>query len=153
MPTEQDSYSERIYPSAGVTLALLALDSSIVFAIWASLDEAFAIVTASVALSLSILWWLSAIARIEVRAGKLRVNQAEIDIGILTAVQVLKGDSWRRSRGSDFDPRLFHAHKFWMKSGVELTLNDVRDPHPGWLVGSNRCDELGALLLGMISKD
>ena len=153
MSSQQDSFSERIYPSVGVSLALLALDFSIVFAVWAALDLFFAIVIALVVLSLSLLWWFKAIARIEVRAGTLQVNQARIEIRLLKGVQALTGEPWRRRRGADFDPRLFHAHRFWMKSGVEFTLDDPRDPHPAWLVGSKRNQELSALVSELIARN
>lgn len=147
MSLEKPSFRERIYPSVGATLALLALDLSVIFAVWAALDQIFAIFTAIVVISLSLFWWIAAIAKIEVRDGTLYVNDAKIEVALLRSVRVVIGESWRARRGVDYDPRLFHAHKFWMKSGVELTLDDPRDPHPGWLIGSRRAEELSDAIL------
>lgn len=133
-------------------MALLALDLAVIFAVWAALDERSAILTAFVVTSLSIFWWVTAILRIELRDGELHVNEAKIAVALLRDVRILTGESWRARRGVDYDPHLFHAHRFWMKSGVELTLDDPRDPHPGWLVGSNRVEELRDSILKMKPK-
>ena len=149
MSLGQPSFKERIYPSAGVTLALLALDLAVVFAVWAALDQRFAILTAVIVISLSTFWWFKAIAEIDLSDGRLYVNDAKIEVAFLKDVRILTGESWRARRGVDYDPHLYHAHRFWMKSGVELTLDDPRDPHPGWLIGSRKMDKLSDAILRM----
>jgi hypothetical protein len=152
MSSGQPSFKERIYPSLGATLALMALDLSMVFAIWAALDQMFAFFSAIVVLSLSVIWWIAAISKIDLRDGTLYVNDAKIQVAFISDVRSLTEEAWRARRGVDYDPRLFHAHRFWVKSGVELTLDDPRDPHSGWLIGSRKVEELRDAIMKMKAR-
>ena len=135
-------FRERIYPTLGVTFALLALVLATSFAIWAALETIIAIAFALVASLLASIWWVGAIHKIELDGDLLRVNDARIKVGHLANLQLLQGEEWRRRLGADFDPALFHAHRFWMRSGVEVSLEDERDPHTGWLIGSKEGERL-----------
>lgn len=129
-------FSERILPSFGVSLATTALVLATSFAIWAALDTTVAVSYALVASTLSLLWWRSSIHRVTFDGKVLRVNDAQLEVRHISSCLALDPQQWKVRRGPNFDPALFHAHKFWHHSGIELALNDARDPHPGWLIGS-----------------
>jgi Zn-dependent protease with chaperone function len=141
-------YRERIFPSIGATSSLLALVIASSFAIWAALDLMIALSFFIIGCILIALWWRSAIHQIALMEGWLKVNEARIELRHIASVTPLDEEQWRRRRGVDFNPALFHAHKFWMRRGVEITLDDARDPHPGWLVGSKKPIELANSLKG-----
>lgn len=149
-------FRERIYPSLGVTFALLALALATSFAIWAALETIIAIAFALVATLLASIWWVSAIHRIELDGDWLRVNDARIEVKHLLNPVFLEGEQWRQRLGANFDPALFHAHRFWMRGGVEVLLQDERDPHRGWLIGSRDGERLVRALveaLGTASRE
>lgn len=139
-------FKETIYPSLGVTASLLALDLAIAFSLWAALGETSALAFFLIAIILSSLWWQSRIHRISLDSEFLTVNQARIARSFLGKAEPLDSESWKRRIGVDFDPRLFHAHKFWIKSGAEIAIVDPRDPHPRWLVGCRRERDLAAAI-------
>ena len=143
---------ERIFPSFGATASLLALLTASSFAIWAALDFVIAATFFLLGSIFISLWWRSAIHRVSVRDGWLHVNEAAIELRYISAAAPLEVDQWQRRRGVDFEPALFHGHKFWMKRGVEISLNDSRDPHPGWLIGSRRPQALAEAINQQINQ-
>lgn len=128
-------FSERILPSIGVSLAVAALVLATSFSIWAALDTSAAASFALIASTLSLLWWRSSIHRVTFDGNVLRVNDAKIEVRYISSCIAHGPESWKLRRGREFDPALFHSHRFWHRSGIELTLDDARDPHPGWLIG------------------
>lgn len=145
-------YRERIFPSIGATASLLSLVLASAFAIWAALDIVIATTFFVLGCILIALWWRGATHRISVKDGWLHLNEARIELRYISAVTPLNEDQWQLRRGVNFNPAFFHAHKFWMKRGVELTLIDDRDPHPGWLLGSNKPTEFASAIKGNPSK-
>lgn len=146
MSDDGKEFVERIHPSMGVTLSLLALDLAMTFALWVALSELAALLFLILLLAFSMLWWQSATLKTSLDSQFLYVNEARIERRFLGDAVPLVKEEWGKRRGIDFDPRAFHAHKFWMRSGVEVLLKDPRDPHPKWLIGSKRANELAALL-------
>ncbi len=146
MSQQQVFFKETIYPSLGVSFSLMALDLAMAFALWAALGETIALSFFVVALILSAFWWRSAIHRISFDGETLRVNRARIERRYLGECQSLDAAQWKRRLGVDFDPRFFHAHKFWIKSGVEVEIKDVRDPHPSWLIASRVPEEFARVI-------
>jgi len=49
-------------------------------------------------------------------------------------------------RTRDADPAAFLAIKFWVSTGVKITLKDQRDPTPYWLVSCKKGRELKSIL-------
>jgi len=145
-------FRERIYPSIGVSFALLSLVLATSFAIWAALETIISLAFALVATSLASIWWIGAMQRIDFDGKWLRVNDARIEVRFLSDPKALDRDAWRSKRGPEFDPALFHAHRFWIGSGIEVSVNDERDPHPGWLIGSKKPNELVEAIWGAIRE-
>lgn len=146
-------FSERTFPSIGVSFALAGLVLAATFAIWAALDEVIAATFALIATVLAILWWRSAIHRVEFDGKWLRVNDARVEVRYISRCAGLDHEDWSRRRGVDFDPALFHAHRFWSKSGVELTLDDPRDPHTGWLFGCRDYERLEGVITDALHRN
>ena len=146
-------YSERILPSFGVSLALSGLLLATSFAIWAALDTDVAATFALVASILALLWWRSAIHRVDFDGHVLRVNDAKIEIQYISSCRSLETGLWSQRKGREFDPALFHAHRFWHRSGIEITIDDARDPHPGWLVGCKDPERLSAMINDSLSSE
>ena len=143
-------FYERIFPSFGATSALLAFVGAMAFAIWAALGLTIALAFALIGLALLAIWFRSAIHVVTLDGKKLRVNEAEIQLHFVSDVDLLEENEWRRRIGEDFNPSAFHAHRFWMKSGVAISIRDSKDPHPEWIIGTNQPDQLKAALTGPI---
>lgn len=145
-------YRERINPTLGVTVALIALIVSTSFAVWAALETVAAASFASLGTLFAILWWRSAIHRIRFDGTYLTVNDAKINIEFIVGIDALDEKLWQQRRGIDFDPSFFHFHRFWMKKGVAITIADSRDPYNGWLVGSHHPEEFAKVLAARLKK-
>ena len=73
---------------------------------------------------------------------ELFAGGAHIELKYLGEVQTLSRDQMRLLRTRDADPAAFLAIKFWISTGVKVTLNDQRDPTPYWLISCKKMEEL-----------
>lgn len=135
-------YNEQILPSIGASSALISLAIATSFTLWAAVGDLPAAGLLIISLIFIAIWWRRAIHKISIDEKFLYINRAKIERKYLGSVDVLERESWRIARGMKFDPRAFHSYKFWMKTGVEIEILDSRDPHPSWLIGSKRPQEL-----------
>lgn len=138
----RSTYNEQILPSVGASFALISLAIATSFTLWAAVGDLPAAGLLLISLILITIWWRRAIHKITIDKDFLAINQAKIERKFLGSVTILERGDWLIARGVKFDPHAFHAHKFWMKSGVEVEILDSRDPHPSWLIGSKRPQEL-----------
>jgi hypothetical protein len=83
-------------------------------------------------------------ARSEVRVieDELVIGKAHIGVKFLADVEILNKDAMSLLRTRDADPAAFLAIKFWISTGVKITLKDQRDPTPYWLVSCKKGKEL-----------
>ena len=72
----------------------------------------------------------------------LHVGKARIEREFIRSVEVLDAESMRKIRGPLADPACYMALRFWVSTGVKITLNDPKDPTPYWLVSTRRGKEL-----------
>ena len=77
---------------------------------------------------------------------ELRINRAHIELKYLGDIETLNRDQMRLLRTRDADPAAFLAIKFWITTGVKITLNDKRDSTPYWLVSCRNMEELKRIL-------
>ncbi len=63
-------------------------------------------------------------------------------IKYLADVEILDKNAMSLLRTRDADPAAFLAIKFWISTGVKITLKDQRDPTPYWLVSCKKGKEL-----------
>ena len=102
---------------------------------------------------------LAVVAAIFVSAGiliavddiRLRVGRAQIEFGYLTQAVALDAAATARRAGPEADARAFLALRPYVRTAIEITLDDPDDPAPYWLVSSRRPDELASALTAAIS--
>lgn len=119
---------------------------SLVIAIWAALGN-FSALLSFIILTIT-LGVIAVMAKGEVRVkdDELVIGKAHIKLKYLKDVQTLDKDQMRLLRTRDADPAAFLAIKFWISTGVKITLDDERDPTPYWLVSCRKSKELKSTL-------
>jgi hypothetical protein len=115
---------------------------SLVIAFWAALGNQSALLSFIALTLLLIFIAVKSKSEILVADGQLMAGGAHIDLKYLGEVQSLNRDEMRLLRTRDADPAAFLAIKFWISTGVKITLNDQRDPTPYWLVSCRKMEEL-----------
>ena len=139
-------FKEVIRPPLWLLAFIYFMFLSLVIAIWAALGNFSALVTL-IALTLALLA-IAVTAKSEVRIieDELVIGKAHIGVKYLAGVEILDKNAMRLLRTRDADPAAFLAIKFWMSTGVKITLNDPRDPTPYWLVSCKKGKELKSTL-------
>ena len=139
-------FKEVIRPPLWLLAFIYFMFLSLVIAVWAALGNFSALVTL-IALTLALLA-IAMTAKSEVRIieDELVIGKAHIGVKYLAGVEILDKNAMRLLRTRDADPAAFLAIKFWMSTGVKITLNDPRDPTPYWLVSCKKGKELKSTL-------
>ena len=115
---------------------------SLVISIWAALGNNSALTLLAV-VTAALVWIYSATAlAIEVDNKELRVGNAHINLALIGDCIDLDNEAIRRVRTRDANPQAFLAIRFWAPKGIQLTINDTKDPTPYWLISSNAGAEL-----------
>jgi hypothetical protein len=119
---------------------------SLVIAVWAALGNFSALIT-FIALTIALLA-IAVTGKSEIRVieDELVIGKAHIGIQYLGDVEILDKNAMRLVRTRDADPAAFLAIKFWVSTGVKITLKDLRDPTPYWLVSCKKGKELKSTL-------
>ena len=115
---------------------------TLVVSLWAALGNNAALI--SLVLVTSALVWIyyATALRIEVTETELRVGKAHIDLTFIGDCVDLDNDAIRRVRTRDADPLAYLAIRFWVSKGVQVRINDDRDPTPYWLISTKGGAEL-----------
>ena len=123
---------------------------SLVVAIWAAFDNKTAFISWIMS-TLAIIFIAIKWRRIVTFDGReLRVNQAHIDIRFIKDVIAADKNQMRTLRTRDADPAAFLALTFWIPTGVQVILNDDRDPTPYWLISLRNYEELTRTLCKLL---
>ena len=139
-------FREVIRPPFWLLAFIYFMFLSLVIAFWAALGNQSALISF---ISLTLLLIVIAVkskSEVLVAGGELIVGGAHIDLKYLGEVKSLNRDEMRLLRTRDADPAAFLAIKFWISTGVKITLNDQRDPTPYWLVSCRKMEELKSTL-------
>ena len=128
------------------SLLVLGLDLSIAIALWAGLDNTAALIGLISTLLLSFFFYRFTSLTIELKEDRLRVGRAIIEGKYLGEVEVLDRNRMQFYMREGFNPGAFYAIRFWIKTGIKISIEDARDPTPFWIVSSNRAAEIAALL-------
>lgn len=72
----------------------------------------------------------------------LRVGRAQIERKYISSIEALDAEAMRITRGPKADPAAYLALRFWVATGVKITINDPKDPTPYWLVSTKRAEKL-----------
>jgi hypothetical protein len=135
-------FREVIRPPLWLLAFIYFMFLSLVIAFWAALGNQSALISF---ISLTLLLILIAVkskSELLVTGGELIAGGAHINLKYLGEVKSLNRDEMRLLRTRDADPAAFLAIKFWVSTGVKITLNDQRDPTPYWLVSCKKMEEL-----------
>lgn len=76
----------------------------------------------------------------------LRVGNAVLDRPHLGAVEMLNRSAYRTRMGTGADARSYLVTRPYLDRGVLVTVDDVSDPTPYWLVSSRHPEALAAAL-------
>ena len=139
-------YSEVIHPSSPVIAFLLFLAASLSFAVWAAIGVAPTVAVTALELCLLLWFYFAATLHITVTKGWLLVGAAAIERAFIYNFNPLTKSELARAKGRDLDPGAFLALKFWVGTGISLSLRDPQDPTPYWLVSTRRSEELVQVL-------
>ena len=135
-------FKEVIRPPLWLLAFIYFMFLSLVIAVWAALGNFSALIT-FIALTIALLA-IAVMARSEVRVieNELVIGKAHIGVKYLADVEILDKDAMSLLRTRDADPAAFLAIKFWISTGVKITLKDQRDSTPYWLVSCKKGKEL-----------
>ena len=135
-------FREVIRPPLWLLAFIYFMFLSLVIAVWAALGNFSAMVSF---IGLTIALFIIAIrskTEVIVNENELLAGGAHIELKYLGDIEILSRDQMRLLRTRDADPAAFLAIKFWITTGVKITLNDQRDSTPYWLVSCRKMDEL-----------
>lgn len=131
------SYSERLWPSPGLLIALLLLLPA-VYMVMTPLEPALALPTA-IAVYVLIAGSLVLLApSVHVKGGVLIAGNAQVPVSKLGEVQVLDDASLRRTIGPGADARAYLLVRGFIHKGLRIDLIDNEDPTPYWVLTSRR---------------
>ncbi len=135
-------FREVIRPPIWLLAFIYFMFLSLVIAVWAALGNFSAMVSF---IGLTIALFIIAIrskTEVIVNENELLAGGAHIELKYLGDIEILSRDQMRLLRTRDADPAAFLAIKFWITTGVKITLNDQRDSTPYWLISCRKMDEL-----------
>jgi hypothetical protein len=143
-------FKEVIRPPLWLLAFIYFLFLSLVIAIWAAFDNQSAFIAWLAATVGIAIIAVSARSEITVDEKELCIGRAHIELKYLDKVELLTKDEMRLLRTRDADPAAYLAIKFWMSTGVKITLKDQRDSTPYWLVSSRKSKELTSTLYKLL---
>ena len=135
-------FREVIRPPFWLLAFIYFMFLSLVIAVWAALGNFSALISLIVLTVALVAIALRSRSEVLVDENELFAGGAHIELKYLGEVQTLSRDQMRLLRTRDADPAAFLAIKFWISTGVKVTLNDHRDPTPYWLISCKKMEEL-----------
>jgi Protein of unknown function (DUF3093) len=88
----------------------------------------------------------SASTVISVDANQIRIGRASIDHAYIAGCRALDAEQTRRRAGVEADARAHLVLRPYIKTAVEITLDDEDDPVPYWLLSTRHPQQLVAAL-------
>ena len=125
-----------------VLAVLFAL--SVLLAVGAYLGPTWGVGIAIASLLVAAAIFVSAAIVISVDTHEVRVGRASIGHAYIAACRALDAEQTRRRAGVAADARAHLVLRSYVKTAVEITLNDRDDPVPYWLVSTRRPQKLAA---------
>ena len=136
------TFKEVLNPPLSWISFILFMYFSIAVAVWAAFEMVQALVTMATLLATLPYLWLKLRMVISVDENELRVDRAHIELKYLKNPIALDATDYRQLRTVKFDARSFHATRPWLKTGIQVFVNDERDKTNYWLIGSKNCEAL-----------
>ena len=122
--------------------ALFAL--SVLLAVGAYLGPIWGVGTSVATMVIAASIFASASVVIRVDAHEIRVGRASIEHAYIVGCRALDAENTSRRAGVEADARAHLVLRPYVKTAVEITLDDKADPVPYWLVSSRRPQQLAA---------
>jgi hypothetical protein len=127
-----------------VLAGLFAL--SVLLAVGAYLGPVWGIGTALATMMVAAAIFVSAAVVISVDAREIQIGRASIEHAYISSSQALTAEQARQRAGVEADARAHLVLRPYVKTAVEITLDDPDDPVPYWLVSTRRPQQLAAAL-------
>jgi Protein of unknown function (DUF3093) len=127
-----------------VLAGLFAL--SVLLAVGAYLGPVWAVGTTAATLLVAAAIFATASIVISVDTDQIRVGRASIEHPYIAGCRALDAEESRRRGGVDADARAHMVLRPYVKTAVEITLDDPDDPVPYWLVSTRHPQRLAAAL-------
>ena len=144
-PNKSRVFREVINPPISWLSFIYFMYFSLALAVWGAFDfTAAAIVMGALTLVMPIIW--RNFRMVITVDDELRIDRAHIELKYLRDPKVLDSDNYRKLRTVNSDARSFHATRPWLKSGVQVFVQDERDKTSYWLIGSRDAEKLVAAL-------
>ena len=144
-PNKSRVFREVINPPISWLSFIYFMYFSLALAVWGAFDfTAAAIVMGALTLVMPIIW--RNFRMVITVDNELRIDRAHIELKYLRDPKVLDSDNYRKLRTVNSDARSFHATRPWLKSGVQVFVQDERDKTSYWLIGSRDAEKLVAAL-------
>ena len=135
------TFREVLNPPLSWMSFILFMYFSIAVAVWAAFEMVQALVTMATLLATLPYLWLKLRMVISVDENELRVDRAHIELKYLKNPNVLDELTYQALRSVNSDARAFHATRPWLKTGLQVFVNDERDQTSYWLIGSKKTAE------------
>jgi hypothetical protein len=92
-------------------------------------------------LSIGVVWWMGR-SKLEVVDGELRIRGAHLPLNYVSGAVTLGERTLRRVVGREGDPAAFVQIRPWIRTGVQVWIDDRDDPTPYWVVSTRHPDRL-----------
>ena len=119
---------------------------SVLVAVGAYLGTAWGLGTSFATLLVAAAIFGSAAIVISVEEQEVRVGRATIEHPYIATCRALTAEETRRRTGVEADARAYLVLRPYIKTTVEITLDDPEDPVPYWLVSTRPPQRLAAAL-------
>jgi Protein of unknown function (DUF3093) len=119
---------------------------SVLLAIGAYLGAVWGVGVSVATMLVAIAIFTSASTVIRVDASQIRIGRASIDHAYIAGCRALDAEQTRRRAGVEADARAHLVLRPYIKTAVEITLDDEDDPVPYWLVSTRHPQQLAAAL-------
>jgi hypothetical protein len=127
-----------------VLASLFAL--SVLLAVGAYLGPVWGIGTALATVMVAAAIFISAAVVISIDAREIRIGRASIEHAYIASSRALAAEEARQRAGVGADARAHLVLRPYVRTAVEITLDDPEDPVPYWLVSTRRPQQLAEAL-------
>jgi hypothetical protein len=139
-------FRERLHVPAVWWLLAAGFAVSVLLAIGLYVGPLWGIGATMASLAVTAALFVRSAVRIVVDDASIRVGRALIEHRYIAAAQALDADQTRRRAGVEADARAHLVLRPYVRTAVEITLDDPADPVPYWLVSTRRPEALAAAL-------
>jgi len=119
---------------------------SVLIAVGAYLGPVWGVGTGLATMLVAAAIFVSAAIVISIDSREIQIGRACIEHAYITASEALTAEQARQRAGVEADARAHLVLRPYIKTAVEITLDDPDDPVPYWLVSTRRPQQLAAAL-------